>query len=596
MVERTMRTLAVSAALFLLSFASGQSRFELAAPLPLIPPVKIDALGNGVGVAQRTARAEGLQARILWVDGTANIERTNTVEKVEALIRQAKDAGFNTIVYDVKPISGQTLFPSKIAPKMLEWKGQKMPLDFDPLEAMSRAAKANGMPLLISANALSEGHSLFKVGPGYGTPELQTVIYDPATLIMCGGRSFQISETLNGPLGENGIVSITDTAKLPSNTDGVFAVSLRRDGSVVDGFEGGGIGGGVPTIPTGGAVLVGSGEGAAFLRTNALPGDMVRFDTVARFRPLSERPDLQYPLMMNPHSPMVRARAVEIAREIVGRYEVDGFVYDDRLRYAGIYADFSDAARMLFEKHVGQQIAWPDDVFKFTVNGPRLTRGIRPGRYYDEWMFWRAAILKGFVYEVRDAVKSLRPSASFGVYAGSWYGEYPAIGANYGGEGLDAGFWFLTREYARTGFAGQLDFLITGCYYPTPTIYEAMESGSNIGATIEGAGMLSNRVVDDQTWTYAGLMLSQFKGDPDRLERALQAACASTQGVMVFDLSHEIEPFWAVFKKAFSTPAAVPHGDPKAILRVRKARKALEASGYRPPAVPILAGTAGTGF
>ena len=125
---------------------------------------------------------------------------------------------------------------------------------------------------------------------------------------------------------------------------------------------------------------------------------------------------------------------------------------------------------------------------------------------------------------------------------------------------LEAGFWFLTPEYSQTGMAPLVDFMITGCYYPTATIYDAMSAGLPIGFSVEGAGQLSNRIVRDQTWVYAGISLDQFKGNPDGLRAAMQGACGSTQGVMVFDLSHEIEPMWMVFAQAFaSDPRAAPH-------------------------------------
>jgi len=95
-------------------------RFELASPLPALPGVMMDSHLNGVGLDQQTARAQGLQARILWVDATANIDRYNTPEKIQTLMARVQKAGFNTVVLDVKPISGQVIYPSALAPKLTE--------------------------------------------------------------------------------------------------------------------------------------------------------------------------------------------------------------------------------------------------------------------------------------------------------------------------------------------------------------------------------------------------------------------------------------------------------------------------------------------
>src|SRR5471030_546732 len=57
-------------------------RFELASPLPTVPGVMVDSYSNGLGVAQQLARSYDLQARILWIDGTANIDKYNTEYKI----------------------------------------------------------------------------------------------------------------------------------------------------------------------------------------------------------------------------------------------------------------------------------------------------------------------------------------------------------------------------------------------------------------------------------------------------------------------------------------------------------------------------------
>ena len=45
--------------------------------------------------------------------------------------------------------------------------------------------------------------------------------------------------------------------------------------------------------------------------------------------------------MTNPHSPEVRQRFLNMLTEVAQTYAVDGFIFDDRLRYASLNADFS---------------------------------------------------------------------------------------------------------------------------------------------------------------------------------------------------------------------------------------------------------------
>ena len=178
---------------------------------------------------------------------------------------------------------------------------------------------------------------------------------------------------------------------------------------------------------------------------------------------------------------------------------------------------------------------------------------------------------------------------------GSWYGDYPALGDNYGAPGSDAGFWFLSNAYKSAGNAPLLDFLISGCYYQVPTIFDAMSKGVGIGNTIEAAGMLTNRIVRDECWCYAGIDVGDFTGNPDALIRALQAACASTQGVMVFDLSHDIEPMWSTFERAFAAHKRPPHASVQALADVRRRRTLQDKRGIKDPPVIIAAGSAGIG-
>lgn len=348
-------------------------------------------------------------------------------------------------------------------------------------------------------------------------------------------------------------------------------------------------------VPKGGALVAGTGDGAAWLRANAHLGDRLRFDTEPVFVPIRERPEQQYPLMMNPFHPAVQRYALDIVREVVANYAVDGVLYDDRLRFGGMNADFSELTRARFEARVGRKVAWPDDVFKWTL-GPTMVRGMQPGPLYGAWMAFRAEAVQDFVRQVRTTVKAARPACLFGVYAGSWYGDYPANGHNYASPDAAAGgFWFADAAYQKAGTAPLLDLLVAGCYYPTATILQAFAAGGSIGATVEASATLVDRLVRGQAWVYAGIALSDFKDDPEGLQNALQAALASVQGVMVFDLSHDVEPMWPVFARAFAQRREPPTAHMALLAEVKKRRAALDRMGAKEPPIVIATGTAGTG-
>src|SRR5690349_4683508 len=59
-----------------------------------LPPAQPD------GVAQAVVRRAGLEGRVLWLDGTANLERLSTRQGVAAVLDRCLRARINTIVVD----------------------------------------------------------------------------------------------------------------------------------------------------------------------------------------------------------------------------------------------------------------------------------------------------------------------------------------------------------------------------------------------------------------------------------------------------------------------------------------------------------------
>jgi hypothetical protein len=299
--------------------------------------------------------------------------------------------------------------------------------------------------------------------------------------------------------------------------------------------------------------------------------------------------------MTNPNNPDVQVRLLNMAAEIVRNYAVDGIVFDDRLRYAGINADFSAVTRAQFEAYVGHPVAWPQDVFRYAIDYPSLSRSVMPGPLFESWTVFRAMTIRNFVASAVNAVRAVRSTATVSAYVGSWYPQYPELGANWAADDFSAGLRFLTPSFQQTGFAGLLDWMTTGCYYPAATISDAVSDGILAGNSVEAAGQFANRAANDQTWMYAGVALADYTGHPDMLLRALNAAAATTQGVMVFDLS-QADAFWPVFTRAFATPAAAPSVVSGLLDQVRQQHAAHKASAALDPPVILYGGTPGTGL
>jgi len=569
-------------------------------PLKSLPPTALDDADDAVGLAQQITRTRGLQARIIWIDGTANLNRVNTADKITALVAQIKKAGFNTIVFDVKPIVGYTLYPSKYAPKLTTWLGGKtLPVSFDPLAAMVTAAHANGLQIVSSMNVFSEGHRDVKYGPGYDHPEWQTTLCEPSLTLMSstpGAAPFALSDRPNLPPRLPGQIALFTNADGLKSQPGMLAAVLDANLRVVALADGAALPALSLSVPPGGSILTGAGPAGDWLRSYAPIGAQLSLLTNSQFVPISARPEQQVPLMVNPNDPAVQTRILTMIAEVARGYGVDGVIFDDRMRYAGANADFSPVTHAQFETFLGHPVRWPDDILTYNVAYPSLTKRLIPGPDYDAWNVFRTLTIRNWLASAVATVKAIRPTATVSVYAGSWYPDYPALGSNWAADDFSAGLRFLTPSYQKTGFAGLTDWMTTGCYYTPGTIAEAQSEGRSAGESVEAAGQFSNRAVNDQTFVYAGIALSNYNGRPDELLKALQGATASTQGVMVFDLSHNIDQFWTTFQTAFATPAASPQSVPGLLDDLRRQHAARKTAGTPDPPVILYNGTSGTGL
>ena len=564
-------------------------------PFPNLPPMVLDEEHDGIGVAQQMARERGAQGRVLWIDGLANIARLNSPALIASLAKQIKAAGFNTVVLDVKPIPGFTLYPSKYAPKMTEWHDEKLPEDVDPLGELVKDGHAEGLSVVANFNVFCEGHRWAGKGPGFEHPEWQSTLLEPIPVLVGIGGRMPLSGKPATALPSDSVAVTTSFADVPLSPTAVVVVTDEARKVVAMAFGTEAREKNLP-VPPGGAVLAAIGAAGDFLRASALLGDTLTIEADPHYVPSSQSSTHSVALWTNPNDPRVQQRILNMVSEVVTKYSVDGVIFDDRLRYAGVQADFSEESRKEFDAFIGHPLNWPCDVLRPEVSFPSLSRRLLPGPYFAQWQLWHALTIRNWLARAVNTVKEIRPTTTVSTYVGSWYGDYFNIGSNWGADDLQAGFRALTDDYRRTGYAGMLDWIATGCYYPTAGIADADTLGVSPGDTIEAAGQLSNRCVNNKTWVYAGIELDQFYGNPEGLERALQAAAASTQGVMVFDLSHHIDQFWPVFQKAFSKPAAAPHAIPGLREQVDAEVARRHAAGIIDPPVIINNGMPGTGL
>ena len=562
-------------------------------PAPTDTDIVLDTRDDMVGIAQRTAHDRGLQARILWMDAGANIGNLNSEKKIAAIIQKVKSSGINTIVLDVKPIVGETIYPSKFAPRLTQWTNGEVDPSFDVLRHVLDDAHAAGVPVYANMSTFGEGHKYVKRGLAYTHPDWQTILYETDRSVRSGNSSAPITTVNQLPKDGKGLGALTGQGLLGRNRPGYTFAVLNFDARVTGVYDGAALADAHVLLPLRGAALAGSGAMGEWLKAHAVPGQIMTYVSAAKYVPVADAPEQKITMFCNPINTEVRRHNLDIVREVVTNYDVDGVIFDDRLRYAAINADFSPLSRAAFETVVGHPLTWPDDVYR---ESDYPGQDPIPGPYYQQWLNWRASNIQSWVAEASGIVHSVRPQAKMAVYVGSWYGDYEKVGMNWAAQDFQAGYPWLTPEYQKTGIADLLDWLTTGCYYTNATVAEA--EGTSPGATVEGAGVLSNRAVNDAAWTYAGIYALSYQGDPARFERAIKAAAGSSQGVMIFDMSQIIEyNWWDTMADAFGhTSAIAPHTVDGLLAQVRAQHAADKAAGKPQPEIPDYQGIEDTGF
>lgn len=525
-------------------------------------------------------RQANLEGRVLWMDATANLQRLSTREGVSAVFDRCKQANINTVVVDVKPLSGHVLFRSKIAPRLKEWKGVPYPQDHDLLLAAMLEGHRRGIRVYASLNIFSEAHKLLKTGPLYEKPEQQAVVYDVQREVTAeDGATFLLAPGENrGPA--DGEIASYDPGwagqKQLGAQDAAIVVSGGKVSGLVDGAltESGGL-----LVPKDGYLLVGRGAGARWLLEHVQVGQALKYTAKGLLQPILEAPSEMGGGFVNPANPEARAYALRLIGELVDNYAVDGIVFD-RMRYSGLRTDFSTLSREKFEASIGKKIEnWPQDIYAYGSSpGEPLVRG----QYYKKWLEWRAKNIRDFLDDATKLVLQKRPEMGLAVYVGSWYDSYYTVGVNWGAADYAAGYDWMTADYPATGYADRLHWIATGCYYQVASRDDARQLGTREDETVEAAAQGSVRAVNDAAFVYAGLYLLDYSGRPDDFRKAVQAAAQNSQGVMLFDLVYiEEYNWWNILSELFSVPRRAPHDVPGLQGAIRQTREALRS---RPPA------------
>lgn len=536
--------------------------------------------------ANRLAAELGLQGRAMWLDAEANLDQLSSRAGVADVVDRLKAANFNTVIVDVKPLSGLVLYASDVAPR-LSSVDRSYPSGHDLLAVTVEEGHRAGLDVHAAVNVFSEGSLLIEGGPAHAHPEWQCTEYRMERFLGVEG-----TEQLRcgaAPGTADGLFLYGRGEQIPEDcTPDSYFVLIGSDGRVirhgavwqetgqadcrrerVEGLPGG------TSIPSGGYVAVGSGVRARQLRNAAESGKPIQLSGRSALAKVGSSADAHHAVFVNPLHPQVRAYELAVVREICEKYAIDGIVLD-RMRYPNIYSDFGALTRRALEKRIRElsqgrrPINWPEDVLRRSVlPGNDVVRG----PLFGEWLRLRAQTIRDFLADVRRTVDSARPGAALGVYVGSWYPIYYDVGVNWGSPDNRASLDWWPEGYEQTGYADLVDYLCTGCYYEHPRRSDAVAAGQEAWRSVEAAAEESLAAVRDAAFVYGSLYLKQFESRPDRFVDAVRTCLRRTQGCMLFDLVYVRDyDWWALLEQTFAAPCKAPHQSPGLLSRLRAER------------------------
>jgi uncharacterized lipoprotein YddW (UPF0748 family) len=537
----------------------------------------------------------GMQGRVMWIDATANIDRVCTIEGVRDVVAHCKKANISTLVVDVKPVSGQVVYASKIAEHMREWRGKQYP-DFDVLRAFLDEGHKAGLEVCASLNIFAEGHKYFSVGLAYKKRDWQSNAYVVERSLIAGNGSKLLVRAEGEPEdAARPLVYTDDFFQPPTDTAGKqIAVVFDEDKKVAGVIDTALLDQEPLRAPEDGQMLVLENGAMDWATQHLRAGDQTRFTALGKRVPVTESPSEKVAAFVSPLHPEVRAYQIAILKEVAQNYEVDAIIFD-RMRYANVYNDYSDYSRRAFERWLGKSISrWPEDVISYS---DKPGAPIQRGKLFKPWLEFRARVIREFAREVTETIRAIRPGIQFGAYVGSWFTEYYGVGVNWGSDKFPVRTSWASPSYNEAGYAEFLNWISTGCYYGIPTKEEARAVRKEEGGTVEAAAELSTAVVSNSIPVYAGLYCLNYQDRPKDFARAVAAAVRHSQGVMIFDLSYIYDyNWWPILEEAFAKPMASPHratalnGQLRAVQDAIRSAQDSRATASRLPAVPYQPG------
>ncbi|SMG40588.1 alpha amylase family protein [Sphingobacterium psychroaquaticum] len=271
-------------------------------------------------------------------------------------------------------------------------------------------------------------------------------------------------------------------------------------------------------------------------------------------------------VFVNPAAAEVQEKALNIIKEIVGKFDLDGMILDYG-RYTDISADFSPLSKQQFITFLetkyndaqAKNMRFPEDIVATWRESSGQILPATTGKYYKQWLIYRAQVIKDFMGKARAATKSVKPNVEFGVYVGAWYTTYYQVGVNWASKEYDpfqdfeVRFDWASPGYGATGYAEELDILMTGNYF---TQIKLADNPVTAGLkyhwwSIEGSLNGISHITKNKVPVYGSIDVGNVSyANKGEITKAIKYILSRTSGgIMLFDVVHMYAPQYNQLKQ-----------------------------------------------
>lgn len=236
---------------------------------------------------------------------------------------------------------------------------------------------------------------------------------------------------------------------------------------------------------------------------------------------------------LNPARPDVQEYALTLIKELVGKYDVDGFSLD-YCRYPDAESDFSDFTRQAFGDYLAQRgdsiVNWPADVMSYDADGNRID-----GRLINRWWAWRAGVISDFVKTAAETIHEIKPDVDVEYWAATWIHALNGSAQNWASPRSSwcMAYGYGTPEYQAAGFAPYIDVFAAGAYLE-------VVHGADNNESIEFAYERADSLLKGDCKLVGSLYAVNHDTIPDNPNNMYNAAMMSlnkTGNLRVFDIS-----------------------------------------------------------